>query len=375
MTPKQRMLDAYRGVPNDRPPVAPEFWYYYPAKVLGLDMIEFGKRPFHLALKTTFEKFGCEGWGIAGITVPNPAVTTTRAESRPTPDQVLTRVAHQTPHGTLTSARIRDRHEPAWTTERPIKDFARDLPAYEALTLGGDPANADLPGLVRAWKEVGESYLLEGYLGVPFFDYFGEAREGGLEQAIFDCLEHEDRLRGLQERYDDWICRLARTACTKTKVESFFLGCSWSCNSLIGPAMWRQWAKPTIQAVGRELHRHGRLLHVHIHGKCRDTLAEFAELEADCICPFERPPGGDITDLREVARLLDGQVTMNGNIHTVETLIRGTPADVRREVREVLDAFAGNPRVIVGTGDQVGRETPEENLRTLIEEVAQAAPP
>jgi uroporphyrinogen-III decarboxylase len=58
---------------------------------------------------------------------------------------------------------------------------------------------------------------------------------------------------------------------------------------------------------------------------------------------------------------------MNGNIHTVETLIRGQPADARREVGEVLEAFAGNARVIVGTGDQVGRETPEENLRAMIE--------
>lgn len=30
------MLNAYRGVPNDRPPVAPEFWYYYPNKLLGV---------------------------------------------------------------------------------------------------------------------------------------------------------------------------------------------------------------------------------------------------------------------------------------------------------------------------------------------------
>src|SRR3972149_2949325 len=65
-TPKQRMLNAYRGIPSDRAAVAPEFWYYYPAKLLGVDMIEFARNvPFHLDLKTTFEKFGCEGWGVA----------------------------------------------------------------------------------------------------------------------------------------------------------------------------------------------------------------------------------------------------------------------------------------------------------------------
>ena len=48
-------------------------------------------------------------------------------------------------------------------------------------------------------------------------------------------------------------------------------------------------------------------------------------------------------------------------------MIRGTPADARRKVREVLEAFRGNPRVIVGTGDQVGVETPDENIHAMIE--------
>jgi len=65
---------------------------------------------------------------------------------------------------------------------------------------------------------------------------------------------------------------------------------------------------------------------------------------------------------------------MNGNVHTVETLIRGRPADVRREVGEILEAFAGNPRVIVGTGDQVGYETPEENLHAMIDEAQRLSP-
>ena len=98
---------------------------------------------------------------------------------------------------------------------------------------------------------------------------------------------------------------------------------------------------------------------------------DFAEAGIDCVCPFERPPGGDIEGLeglREVERLLAGRVTMNGNVHTVETLIRGSAEDVRREVREIGEAFAHTPRVIIGTGDQVGRETPEENLEAMIDE-------
>ena len=42
-TGKQRMLNAYKGVFSDRIAISPEFWYYYPAKVLGVDMIEEAK--------------------------------------------------------------------------------------------------------------------------------------------------------------------------------------------------------------------------------------------------------------------------------------------------------------------------------------------
>jgi uroporphyrinogen decarboxylase len=96
-------------------------------------------------------------------------------------------------------------------------------------------------------------------------------------------------------------------------------------------------------------------------------LNELAELGLDCICPFERPPGGDVTDVRVVRQALNERTTFNGNVHTVDTLIRGTPADVEREVTEIMQAFEGSPRLIVGTGDQVGGETPEENIHAMID--------
>ena len=89
----------------------------------------------------------------------------------------------------------------------------------------------------------------------------------------------------------------------------------------------------------------------------------------DCICPFERPPGGDIIDLGEARAALGDRTTFNGNVHTVETLLYGSPRDVRNQVLEILEAFEGSPRLIVGTGDQVGAETPDENIRAMIETV------
>ena len=368
------MLNAYRGAFSDRVAIAPEFWYYYPAKVLGVDMLEFARDvPFHQALKTTFEKFGCEGWGVAFVGVPNGDVTAESHETWLDGDTLDVRTVQKTPLGELTSAQRCSRAEPGWALERPVKDLAADLPAWELAALGGDPEDLDVTPLVKAWEEVGESYLLEAWLGVPFFDFFAGAREGGFETGIYDFLnpELEPTLERLREQYTNRIVSVARIICERTPLESMCIGCTWSCNSLLGPDLWRRWDKPVIRAVADEVHRHGRLLHVHFHGRCIETVADFAELSLDCVCPFERPPGGDVAGLaglEKVAKQLDGRTAVNGNVHTVETLIRGTESDVRREVQEILEAFEGNPRVIVGTGDQVGRETPEENLHAMIEE-------
>ena len=370
-TPKQRMLNAYRGEFGDRVAIAPELWYYYPAKLLGVDMIQFQREvPFHQALKTAFEHFGCEGWGITFPSISNGRVESRSRERWLTPDRLEVRRTLRTPHGELTGAVLYDRHEPCWELERPVKDLPRDLAAFEDIYLP-DLAGLDAHAMVRAWEEVGESYLLEGWLGVPFFDFYGGARQGGLEAAVMDFVEHPDLLGALQRRYIEHMRAKTAMLCEQTPLESFVIGCSWSCNSLIGPAMWRRWDRPVIAAIADEVHRHGRLLHVHFHGRCMETVADFAEIGIDCVCPFERPPGGDVVGLeglRTVERTLRGHTTMNGNVHTVETLIRGRPADVRREVGEILEAFAGNPRVIVGTGDQVGYETPEENILAMIEE-------
>ena len=67
VTPKQRMLNAYRGVFSDRYPVAPEFWTYIPAKVMGVDISTFEREvPLWQALHATFKQYDTDGWACIG---------------------------------------------------------------------------------------------------------------------------------------------------------------------------------------------------------------------------------------------------------------------------------------------------------------------
>jgi hypothetical protein len=371
-TPRERMLAAYEGRPGDVIPVAPEFWYYVPARLLGMPMYQFEQDvPHWQALQHTFRHYECEGWGIVAPALPpdygakHTSRTVRLDESRF--EVVNTLAAHGR---SLTSRTVMDAHEPSWLTERYIKDFDADWPVYAAATLV-PPDELDWRPVQAALDAVGEDYLLEVYAGFPFIDYAGTQREGGLEQVIVDLIEREDELRVLQQRHIQHVTGVIRAAFSHTTVRSIFIASSWSSMSLLSPTLWRKWEKPLLVAAIQAAHECGGLIHHHFHGKCMAILPELAALGLDCICPFERPPGGDVTDLRRVRQALGERTTFNGNVQTVDTLIRGTPVDVRREVQEIMRAYEGSARLIVGTGDQVGGETPEDNIHAMIDTARQ----
>lgn len=368
--PRARMLAAYEGRYADRPPVAPEFWYYIPARILGMSMMDLQLQvPHWQALQQAFLHYGCDGWGVAGPEVPKDwGGTRTEKVARLSVDRLEQTTVWRRQRHELTSRTILDRHEPAWLIERFIKDFGADWPVYAEMALV-PPEEMDWRPVQAALDAVGEDYLLEVYLGEPFVDFAGWQREGALQQVILDLHDHEAALLKLQARYIDHMDRKVRSAFAHTTARSVFIGSAWSSLSLLSPGVWRKWDKPVLQAVVKAAHECGGLVHHHFHGRCLRVLDELGSLGLDCICPFERPPGGDVTDLAPVRRALANRTTFNGNVHTVETLIRGRPEDVRREVQGILEAFGGTPRLIVGTGDQVGAETPDANIHAMIEAV------
>ena len=151
------------------------------ARQFQADMIAFSREvPFHLALKKTFEKFGCEGWGVAFGGPPNPRVSGSSTDRWLDANTLETHYVTKTPFGELTSAGRATRDEPGWSIERPIKDLARDLPAWECASLGGVPEEMDPTHLMKAWNEVGEGGYLAPTKGDP---------EGAYLKAVKQVLD------------------------------------------------------------------------------------------------------------------------------------------------------------------------------------------
>ena len=67
------------------------------------------------------------------------------------------------------------------------------------------------------------------------------------------------------------------------------------------------------------------------------------------------------------AREFGAEISLMGNLHTTEVMLKGTPDDVRRASKQAIDDAAEGGGFVLSTGDQCGRDTPEENILAMIE--------
>jgi len=72
-------------------------------------------------------------------------------------------------------------------------------------------------------------------------------------------------------------------------------------------------------------------------------------------------------DLADLKRRYGSKIVLKGNLHTTEVMLHGTPDDVAAASRRAIDDAAAGGRFILSTGDQCGRDTPDENLLAMIE--------
>ena len=92
------------------------------------------------------------------------------------------------------------------------------------------------------------------------------------------------------------------------------------------------------------------------------------ETDLDYVNPLEISPMGDC-DLAEIKQSFGKRVALMGNLHTSETMLFGNANDVRREsLKAIRDAGIGGGFVL-SSGDQCGRDTPDENIFAMVEAV------
>ncbi len=369
MTGKQRMVIAMTGGQADCVPVAPDMSNMIPCRLTGKpfwDIYLFQDPPLWRAYINAVKHFGFDGW------LPDAPAQfeheREEAEGAPgwreaivarTPTRIYTRY-----HRTVDGRRQWSAYCTAYYIDNPptyglacAKVGLPEGPPAEWEEVQPRTRFAGLEAYHQAYEEMGDAGVVGVAVGLPGL--------GMQPESVYEYYDNPSAVIARCERERERIVRRAEEI-AKLKPDFMLIGMSGHMINNPEP-IFRQLSLPTLREVTAICKRAGVPTQIHCCGP-EYALVRIAAEETDLtsINPLEPPPMGDC-DLARVKREFGDRLSLMGNLHTTDVMLRATVEEVRRAAREAIDAAAEGGGFILSTGDQCGRDTPDENILAMIE--------
>ena len=371
MTPKERLLTAIRGGVPDRVPCMPDFSNMIPCRLTGKPFWEIyleGNAALYRAYSNAVAYFGIDGWFQSSSAMVfhrehEKDVTAVRTVGEAKNGRVIVSTRREAGGESLTEATaMRVADSPA-AVEKLIKDIKRDFPIYKKIR-GGDVVSCEITNLPWQRELCSDRGVFCLQVGYPGIQTFCGLMDGGVEDAIYACCDEPEIMDEWTEMIDRDSVRMAEMMLDQ-KPDVLLLGGSGTL-TLANPELVRKYALPTIKKVTRLCREAGIPSMLHSCGKSMAFLEMlYHETDLNCVNPLEKPPMGDV-DLAEVKRLYGDRLCLMGNLNTTEMLFF-TKEQAARASREAIDAAGAGGGFILSTGDQLGRDTPDDNIFAMVE--------
>ncbi len=130
--------------------------------------------------------------------------------------------------------------------------------------------------------------------------------------------------------------------------------------TLVRPDLYRKKIKPRHKALADTIHRHGKLLLFHSCGSVYTLVRDLIEVGVDVLNPVQ-VSAADMATSR-LKREYGSELAFWGAIDTHRVLPRGTPEEVREEVKRRIDDLHGNGGYVLCAVHNLQPEVPPENV-------------
>lgn len=368
MTSKERMMRALHREKPDRLPVTIHQWqqYHLDTYMDGVDALTAFKTIGMDAAIQYFEAMG-QFWipNAEQYIVQSPDWREEIEVINPDPRNKELHHTITTPDGQLTY-KTAGNLTTTWITEYLIKkhDDIDLIKKYMPV------AKLDAIKISNTYNEIGDAGILRGFV-------WGD--QAGCWQHACCLMEAQDLI---MEAFDhpDWVHRLMQILLDKklqfieeslkgAKFDLIETGGGASSDTLISPAMHREFCLPYDRQMHRALHDVGHISTYHTCGGMMHILDLIVENETDASETLTPPgTGGNITEPEKVRQVFGGKVAMIGGMDQFNIITDGTPEQIRAEVRRLFEGFGPEGGYILSMSDHFF-ETPVDNLRAY----AQAA--
>ena len=366
MSSKVRMMTALICGVSDRVPVAPDFSCMIPCRLTGKpfwDVLLYNDPPLWQAYLNACDYYGTDAWFIYGAPELQTASSmTTESSIHEENGRLYRRTLYHTPDGDLSSTEVFLPADASTMIEKVIKDIRTDLPKMRHYF--ADITGYKMDNLRQLREALGDRGLFGVGVATPGLQIWMVYFEGNLEAATYAMYDEPELFAELCDLLEKQQNRIVEICCAE-KVESILTGGSGSI-TLQSPDIWRKLCLPAIQKQTRMCKQAEVISGIHSCGKETYIVETCAnETDLNYINPLEIPPMGDC-NLSECKKLARGKLALMGNLHTTEVMLRGSTDLVRLSaLRAILDAGMDGGFVL-STGDQCGRDTPDENIREMV---------
>jgi len=363
------MRIAFLNGQPDVVPVAPDISNMIPCRLTGKpfwDIYLYQDPPLWQAYIDAAKHYGFDGW-LPHVPVEFPH----EEEERKQGPEWREAIVHRTPDRIYTRQHYRENGRETWADWCTV--YYIDNPPTYCVPLSNvelpdaDPRDwedvvprTNYPGLEayhRACEMMGDDGVVGLMVGLPGL---------GLQpESVYEYYDSPEKVVQRCERQRDAIVTRAK-AILALSPDLILIGSSGHMISNPEP-IFRQLSLPTLQAVSSLARAAGVPSQVHCCGP-EFALVRIAAEETDLsnVNPLEVPPMGDC-DLARVKADYGHKLSLMGNLQTTDVMLRGSVKDVRNASAAAIDAAAEGGGFLLSTGDQCGRDTPDENILAMVD--------
>jgi uroporphyrinogen decarboxylase len=138
---------------------------------------------------------------------------------------------------------------------------------------------------------------------------------------------------------------------------------------MISPKMYREILKPIhADFISYIKDRTNAKILFHSDGDVAPLIDDFIEIGVDILNPIQTS-AGSMSDLSTLKKRYGNNIVFCGGIDTHRILPYGSPADVRQEVRRVIDILGPGGGCMIGAVHTVMNNVPPENVLAMVDAV------
>jgi uroporphyrinogen decarboxylase len=186
----------------------------------------------------------------------------------------------------------------------------------------------------------------------------------GMENVLLAMAADKHFAHALFDRILEYDLAVTRRA-LEFDIDGVRFGDDWGGQSglIMGPALWREFIQPRVAALYGLVKCAGKRVFIHCCGKVDELFPELIACGVDVFNPFQP----EVMDVEEMKRRHGREITFFGGISTQKTLPYGTSAQVREEVKRLIDRVGRDGGYIAAPAHDIPKDAKPENIATMID--------